>query len=671
MSFLPTSVAGCVLWLDATDQNTIVRSGTSVSQWSDKSGQGYDFTQAATLNQPTYSSSGLGNRGSIVFDGSTSYIFSSTLGGLFGGEDTPLSLFFVMRFTNHTSPAIQCIFNTYTGTSTNGFHTIYLDNGVAANKWRYLRRDQAVVSAALNSAQNIVSGTTYLHTQVFQGTTVSGYINGTVDTNFNNASLNVGTLGTTNSIAAIGILYRSTQIYFLNGEVGEFLVYQGAVSDFSRQQIEGYLAWKWGLQANLPNTNPYKNSPPTSTVPLLNSYALLLNTSAQAGTLVLPPAIGYPGKQIIVKDRNGTFNQSTLTVSVNSSQETFDGGSVSSFQITKSGWMSLTANQTRWLTTSATQQIAVYTSSMNTNFLSTQSIASQQALLSSFQLLDRNAPSTSQIYSISSLLYFRAGNTSNIISGTRASFGTNLLTFRRPFTPLSISGLDIWLDAADLNTITLTGGNISLWRDKIFARAITPVTANTITLSSLNGLPIVNLGNNRMTSASLAWFSIFTVVIVAKSVNGSFLFSQGATSYDRYVFTGNNSLLRVDQTTILIVADSVIPTGTPVVSNNQYFILIIGRASGGSTGSPYRINGTARTTTTDPDTPASGSTSNPLWLNGNWSGTFDTSEVAEILMFRQVTLSTTQCQQVEGYLAWKWNLTSVLPSTHPFKNVPP
>ena len=29
-----------------------------------------------------------------------------------------------------------------------------------------------------------------------------------------------------------------------------------------RQKMEGYLAWKWGLQANLPSDSPYKDAPP-------------------------------------------------------------------------------------------------------------------------------------------------------------------------------------------------------------------------------------------------------------------------------------------------------------------------------------------------------------------------------------------------------------------------
>jgi hypothetical protein len=35
-----------------------------------------------------------------------------------------------------------------------------------------------------------------------------------------------------------------------------------AVSD--RQKMEGYLAWKWNLQSNLPSNHPYKNAKPVA-----------------------------------------------------------------------------------------------------------------------------------------------------------------------------------------------------------------------------------------------------------------------------------------------------------------------------------------------------------------------------------------------------------------------
>lgn len=45
-------------------------------------------------------------------------------------------------------------------------------------------------------------------------------------------------------------------------DVAEIVLYNSVVTTLQLQKIEGYLAWKWGLQANLPSNHPYKNSPP-------------------------------------------------------------------------------------------------------------------------------------------------------------------------------------------------------------------------------------------------------------------------------------------------------------------------------------------------------------------------------------------------------------------------
>jgi hypothetical protein len=42
----------------------------------------------------------------------------------------------------------------------------------------------------------------------------------------------------------------------------EIIVYDGIMTSLQRQQIEGYLAWKWGIQANLPAGHPYKTAAP-------------------------------------------------------------------------------------------------------------------------------------------------------------------------------------------------------------------------------------------------------------------------------------------------------------------------------------------------------------------------------------------------------------------------
>jgi hypothetical protein len=47
------------------------------------------------------------------------------------------------------------------------------------------------------------------------------------------------------------------------GTMGETIIYVGSLSSTQRQQIEGYLAWKWGVQADLPTNHPFKNAAPT------------------------------------------------------------------------------------------------------------------------------------------------------------------------------------------------------------------------------------------------------------------------------------------------------------------------------------------------------------------------------------------------------------------------
>ena len=50
--------------------------------------------------------------------------------------------------------------------------------------------------------------------------------------------------------------------YFI-GNISEVIVYPGGVTSSQRQQTEGYLAWKWGLQSSLPGGHPYINFPPS------------------------------------------------------------------------------------------------------------------------------------------------------------------------------------------------------------------------------------------------------------------------------------------------------------------------------------------------------------------------------------------------------------------------
>jgi hypothetical protein len=51
---------------------------------------------------------------------------------------------------------------------------------------------------------------------------------------------------------------------YLNGNIAEIIGYAPS-SDMlvsNIQRVEGYLAWKWGLQSKLPSNHTYYSSPP-------------------------------------------------------------------------------------------------------------------------------------------------------------------------------------------------------------------------------------------------------------------------------------------------------------------------------------------------------------------------------------------------------------------------
>lgn len=60
----------------------------------------------------------------------------------------------------------------------------------------------------------------------------------------------------------LGREYSTASYYYLTGEINEILVFPEAVPEELRQRIEGYLAWKWGVQAKLPVAHPYSSEPP-------------------------------------------------------------------------------------------------------------------------------------------------------------------------------------------------------------------------------------------------------------------------------------------------------------------------------------------------------------------------------------------------------------------------
>jgi hypothetical protein len=48
----------------------------------------------------------------------------------------------------------------------------------------------------------------------------------------------------------------------LTGYIAEIVVLASIASGVVRQQVEGYFAWKWGLQNSIVANHPFRNRPP-------------------------------------------------------------------------------------------------------------------------------------------------------------------------------------------------------------------------------------------------------------------------------------------------------------------------------------------------------------------------------------------------------------------------
>jgi hypothetical protein len=76
---------------------------------------------------------------------------------------------------------------------------------------------------------------------------------------YQNGSLQfTGSVSLTTGGITVGNRYSLNESW--PGHICEYIMYNSVLNPAQRQQVEGYLAWKWGLQGSLPASHPYKNS---------------------------------------------------------------------------------------------------------------------------------------------------------------------------------------------------------------------------------------------------------------------------------------------------------------------------------------------------------------------------------------------------------------------------
>ena len=227
-NYFPLSIAGCTMWLDGADSTKVLLNGSTVSQWTDKSAAGNNATQPTAGNQPSYSASG------IVFAGNQWLITPIDVNPI------AESFFIVFKTTNNLAEI-------FSGTNANGREVLIVGGVMYLSK--YGTNPVGLTPNGGSVSTNTVTLFDYQYTTSL------------VTLNLNGLQTGSGTPPVT--YGGTGTSYIGSSTYAPNnmyGTIYEIIYYNVSLTTNERQQVEGYLAWKWGI--TLTNTHPYYSAPP-------------------------------------------------------------------------------------------------------------------------------------------------------------------------------------------------------------------------------------------------------------------------------------------------------------------------------------------------------------------------------------------------------------------------
>jgi hypothetical protein len=218
------------VWLDASNPQDSTFTGsnnTVLRYWFDKSGNN-NHVYSSPVTNPVYFQV---NPPLLNFFGAMSNFLP--LSNSFSNQ---MTVFIVAKIINDGS----CLF----GFQYNG--NLLVPNATGS---LYLATSD---SSSYGATSPFTLGQTYIYTVIYDGTNIAlnSYGSNVITTP------QVGTI--TKNIISIGKI--SLNLFY--GNMHEVIMYNTNLLSTPVTQIEGYLAWKWGLQSNLVSYHPYKNAPP-------------------------------------------------------------------------------------------------------------------------------------------------------------------------------------------------------------------------------------------------------------------------------------------------------------------------------------------------------------------------------------------------------------------------
>lgn len=232
------------------------------------------------------------------------------------------------------------------------------------------------------------------------------------------------------------------------------------------------------------------------------------------------------------------------------------------------------------------------------------------------------------------------------------------------FSPDDVSGLELWLDAADSGTITESSGSVSQWDDKSTAgndftqgTGSAQPTTGSVTIGGVNAIDFD--GSSEFLSAASAIISgsnsteDFTIFIVSNIASGEagYVFSNAnGTGQGVGIYANTTPLYYLTDGTSVLGTDNISRSGGVEILMTQYadtnnVEFAVDGVAGGTNTRTYGWNPTSQNMVIG-NRPA-----------GSSAATYLDGAIGEILIYNRSDLTVTEKNNIGTYLASKWSGT--------------
>jgi hypothetical protein len=245
--FNPTSISGLHLWLDATTGlfdatsggSPVTTDGATVARWEDQSGSGYHVTQSTSESRPVLKTGIRNSKNAIRFDGSNDGLVSANI---VENNLSAMTCFMVSYVAGFGGGGLGRYFS-------RGNARIWLTPAIRSTNQLYVHAVADLLQLGHETAlSSIATGNWYLSSGRWDGgtsylTNVSQRLNRSASTRGNSQSFDLASVANTTFI----IGNRTDLLRAFNGDIAELIIYNQALTTEQIDNVEGYLAAKWGF----------------------------------------------------------------------------------------------------------------------------------------------------------------------------------------------------------------------------------------------------------------------------------------------------------------------------------------------------------------------------------------------------------------------------------------